>query len=79
MMGLIKYLNRLTTASARGLFDDDLKDRTGDNEAKLIVKHFNTSVTKHFHPIKVTARNGLPNEVVSSGSVNCFKNRLNKH
>ena len=60
-----EYLNRFTTASARGLFDYDLSDRTRNNGAKLIVKHFNTSVAQHFYPIKITTTlNALPNEVV---------------
>ena len=52
-----KYLNRFTTASARRLFDYDLNNRTRNNTAKLIVKHFNTSVTQHFFPIKINNNN----------------------
>ena len=71
---LHKYLNWFTTASARGLFDYHLKDRTRKNGAKLIVKHFNTSVAQHFNFIKITTTwNAQPNEVVSSRTVNCFK------
>ena len=75
-----KYLNRFTTASGRGLFDYDLNDRTRTNGAKLIVKYFNTSVAQHFYPIKITTTwNALPNEVVTSRTVNSFKNSLDKH
>ena len=75
-----KYLNRFTTASARGLFDYDLNDRTRNNGAKLIVKHFNTSVAQHFYPIKITTTwNALPNKVVTSRTVNSFKNSLDKY
>ena len=52
---VFKYLNESTTASARVLFDCDLNYRTRNNGAKLIVKHFNTSVTQHFYPIKITS------------------------
>ena len=46
---VFKCLNRFTyTASARGLFDYDLNDKTKNNGAKLIVKHFNSSVAQHF-------------------------------
>ena len=77
---MFKYLNRFTTASARGLFDYDLKDRTRNNGAELIVKHFNTSVAEHFYPIKITATwNALPNEVIISRTVNSFKNSLDKN
>ena len=77
---VFKYLNRFTTASARGLFDYDLNDRTRNNGAKLIVKHFNTSVAQHFYPIKRrTTWNSLPSEVVVIRTVNSFKNGLDKH
>ena len=77
---VFKYLNEFTTASARVLFDYDLKDRTRNNRAKLIVKHFNISVAQHFYPIKITLTwNALPSEVVSSRTVNSVKNTLDKH
>ena len=80
LIEVFKYLNRFTTASARGLFDYDLNDRTRNNGAKPIVKHFNTAVTQHFYPIKITTTwNALPNEVVTSRTVNSFKNSLDKH
>ena len=80
LIEVFKYLNEFTTASARGLFDYDLNYRTRNNGAKLIVQHFNTSVAKHFYPIKIASTwNALPNEVVSSRTVNCYKNSLDKH
>ena len=48
LIEVFKCLNRFTTASARGLFDYDLNDRTRNNGAKLIVKHFKASVAQHF-------------------------------
>ena len=44
LIEVFKYLNRFTTASAVGLFHNDLNDRTRNNGEKLIVKHFNASV-----------------------------------
>ena len=80
LIEVFKYLNEFTTASARGLFDYDLNDGTRNNAAKLIVKHFNTSVAQHFYPIKITTTwNALPSEVVSSRTVNSFKNSLDTH
>ena len=39
-----------------------------------------TSVAQHFYPIKITTTwNALPSEVVSSRTVNFFKNSLDKH
>ena len=80
LIEVFKYLNLFTTASARGLFDYDLNARTINNSANLIVKHFNTSVAQPLYPIKITTTwNALPNEVVTSRTVNSFKNSLGKH
>ena len=77
---VFQYLDEFTTDRARGLFDYDLNDRTGNNGAKIIVKHFNTSVAQHILPIKITStRNALPSEAVSSRTVNSFKNSFYKH
>ena len=58
LIEVFKYLNEFTTASAiRGLFDNDLNNRTTNNGAKLIVKHFNTSVAQLLYPIKITTIN----------------------
>ena len=80
LIEVFKYLNEFTTASARGLFNYDLNDITRNNGTKLIVKHFNTSVAQHFYPIKITTTwNAQLSEVVSSRTVNSFKNSLDKH
>ena len=80
LIEVFKHPNEFTTASVRGLFDYDLNDRTRNNGAKLIIKHFNSSVAQHFHPIKITSTwNALPSEVVSSRTVNSFKKSLGKH
>ena len=80
LIEVFKYLNGFTTASARGLFDYDLNDRTRNNGTKLKVKYFNTSVAQHFYSIKITITwNALPYEAVSSRTVNSFKNSLDKH
>ena len=52
LIEVFKYQNRFTNACARGLFDYELNDRSKSNGEKLIVKHFNTSVARDFHPIK---------------------------
>ena len=42
--------------------------------------YFNTSVAQHFYPIKITTtRNAQPSLVVSSRTVNSFKNSLDKY
>ena len=52
LIELFKYLNRFTTASARGLFNYDLNDRTRNNGANLIVKHFNNQFPNTFTILK---------------------------
>ena len=80
LIEVFKYLNGFTTASARGLFEYDLTDRTRNNGEKPNVKHFNKLVAQHFYPIKITTTwNALPNEVVSSRTVNSFKNSNDTH
>ena len=80
LIEVFKYQNLFTTASARLLFDYDLNDRARNNVAKLIVKHFSTSVAQHFYPIKrTTTWNALPNGVVTGRTVTSFKNSLGKH
>ena len=80
LIEVFKYLNEFTTASTRGLFYYYLNDRTRNNEAKLIVKHFNTSVAQNFYPTFTSvACNAIPSEVVSCRTVNSFKNSLDKH
>ena len=77
---IFKYLKELTRASPRGLFNYRLKDETRNNRAKLIVKHFNTSVVLPIYPInKITTWNARPNELVTRRTVNSFKKWLNKH
>ena len=80
LIKVLKYLNVFPTASAGGLFDYDLNDRTRNNGEKCIVKYFNTSLDQYSYPIKITTTcNALPSEVVSSRRMNSFKNSLDKH
>ena len=80
LIQVFKYLNIFTTDGARGLFDYVRNDRTRNNGAKLIVKHYNTSVAQHFLSINITTTwNFLPNEVVTSRTVNSLKNSLDEH
>ena len=77
LIEVFKYLRRFNNATARGLFDSDFNDKTRNNGEKLIVKRFNTSIAQHFYPIKITTTwNALPSDIVSSRTVNTFKNRL---
>ena len=81
LIEVFKYLNRFTTASARGLFDYDLNDRKGNNGAiKTYCKIFQYISCPTLLPIKITTTwNALPNEVVTSKTVYSFKISLDKH
>ena len=73
-------INLYRTAIARGLFDYDLNGRSRNKTAKLIVKHFNTSIAQHYYQIKMTKTwIPPPYDAVSSGTVDSFKNNLNNH
>ena len=80
LIEVFKYLKRFNNVSPIGLFDYDFNDRTRNNGKNLIGKRFNTSVEQNFFPINITtAWNALPYDVVSSRTVNTFKNRLDAH
>ena len=73
-------MDSLQSVQLRGLFNYDLNDSARNNGVNLIVKHCTPSVAQHFYRIKITTTlNDLPNEVVSSRTVNLFKNGLDKH
>ena len=80
LIEVFKFTRRFNNATVRGLFDLDFNNRTRNNREKLIVKCFNTSIAQHFYPIKITTTwNALPSNIVSSRTVNTFKNRLDEH
>ena len=65
---------------SKRLFNRDFNDRTRNNGEKLVVKRFNTSIAQHFYHIKITITlNDLPSDIVSSRTVNTFKNCLDQH
>ncbi|KAF2345821.1 Reverse transcriptase domain [Trinorchestia longiramus] len=74
-----KYLNGLNNVTLEGLFERDGNVRTRNNSEKLLLRNFKTSQTMNFFPVKIAATwNQLPENIVSAGTVNTFKNRLDK-
>ena len=63
----------------RGLFDRDFNDWTSNNGVILIAKCFHTWIGQHLYPIITTTWNALPSDIVSSRTVNMFKNPLDQH
>ncbi|KAF2345152.1 hypothetical protein FHG87_024092 [Trinorchestia longiramus] len=52
---------------------------TPNNGQKLLLRNFKTSQAMNFFPVKIAATlNQLPENIVSAGTVNTFKNRLDK-
>ncbi|KAF2343583.1 hypothetical protein FHG87_025661 [Trinorchestia longiramus] len=74
-----KYLNGLKNVTLEGLFERDGNVRTRNNGQKLLLRNFKTSQAMNFFPVKIAATwNQLPENMVSAGTVNTFKNRLDK-
>ncbi|KAF2347434.1 Reverse transcriptase RNA-dependent DNA polymerase [Trinorchestia longiramus] len=72
-----KYLNGLNNVTLEGLFERDGNVRTRNNGQKLLLRNFKTSQAMNFSPVKIAATwNQLPENIVSAGTVNTFKNRL---
>ncbi|KAF2347248.1 hypothetical protein FHG87_021997 [Trinorchestia longiramus] len=73
------YRNGLNNATLEGLFERDGNVRTKNNGQKLLLRNFMTSQAMNFFPVKMAATwNQLPENIVSAGTVNTFKNRLDK-
>ncbi|KAF2344804.1 hypothetical protein FHG87_024442 [Trinorchestia longiramus] len=74
-----KYLNGLDNITQEGLFERDGNVRTKNDGQKLLLRNFKTSQAMNFFPVEIaTAWNQLTENIVSAGSVNTFKNRLDK-
>ncbi|KAF2345647.1 F-box domain [Trinorchestia longiramus] len=75
-----KYLNGLNHVTLEALFQRHGNVRTRNNDQKLIIRNFKTSQALNLFPVKIAAtRNQLPENMVSAGTVNTFKNRLDKY
>ncbi|KAF2346802.1 Reverse transcriptase domain [Trinorchestia longiramus] len=75
-----KYLNGFNHVTLEGLSERDGNMRTRYNSQKLILRNFKTSQAKNFFTVQIAATwNQLPENMVSAGTVNTFKNRLDKY
>ncbi|KAF2344284.1 hypothetical protein FHG87_024960 [Trinorchestia longiramus] len=75
-----KYLNGLNHVTLEALFQRDNNVRTRNNDQKLIIRNFKTSQAMNFFPVKIAVTwNQLRENMVSAGTVNTFKNRLDKY
>ncbi|KAF2355936.1 hypothetical protein FHG87_013308 [Trinorchestia longiramus] len=74
-----KYLNGLNNVILEGLFEIDGNVRTRNTSQKLLLRNFKTSQAMNFFPVKIVQTwNRLPENIVSAGTENAFKNRLDK-
>ncbi|KAF2346338.1 hypothetical protein FHG87_022905 [Trinorchestia longiramus] len=75
-----KHLNGLTDVTLEGLFERDGNVRTRNNSQKLILRNFQTSQAMNFLSVKIASTwIQLPESIVSAGTVNTFKNPLDKY
>ncbi|KAF2351495.1 hypothetical protein FHG87_017749 [Trinorchestia longiramus] len=75
-----KYLNGLNNVTLEELYRRDSNVRTRNDGHRLKLRNFKTSQAMNFFPIKIAATwNQLPENMVSAGTVNTFKNRLDKY
>ncbi|KAF2354697.1 hypothetical protein FHG87_014543 [Trinorchestia longiramus] len=78
LIEILKYLNGLNNVTLEWLFEGNGNVRTRNNSQKLFLRNFKTSQA-NFFSAKITATwNQLPENIVSAGTVNTFKNRLDK-
>ncbi|KAF2345292.1 hypothetical protein FHG87_023952 [Trinorchestia longiramus] len=74
-----QYSYLLNNVTMEGLFKRDGNVRTRKNGQKLLLRNFKTSQAMNFFPVKIAATwNQLPENIVSAGPVNTFKNHLDK-
>ncbi|KAF2355414.1 hypothetical protein FHG87_013827 [Trinorchestia longiramus] len=72
-----KYFNGLDDVTMGGLFERAGNVPTRNNSQEV---NFKTSQAINFFPIKIAATwNQLPENIVSSSTVNTFKNRLDEY
>ncbi|KAF2351811.1 hypothetical protein FHG87_017432 [Trinorchestia longiramus] len=75
-----KYLNGLNDVNLEGLFEKVGYMRTRNNGQKLILRSFKAFQAKNFFPVKIASSwNQLPENIVSAGTVNTFKNHVDKY
>ncbi|KAF2344822.1 hypothetical protein FHG87_024423 [Trinorchestia longiramus] len=75
-----KYLNGLNNVTLEGLLNADDNVQTRSNDLKLLISNFKTSQAINFFLVKIAATwNQLPENIVSAGTVNTLKNRLDKY
>ncbi|KAF2346408.1 hypothetical protein FHG87_022836 [Trinorchestia longiramus] len=74
-----KHLNGLNNVTLQGLFERNGNVRTRNNSQKVLLRNFKISQAMNFFPVKITATwNQLSENIVPAGTVNTFKNRLDK-
>ncbi|KAF2345656.1 hypothetical protein FHG87_023588 [Trinorchestia longiramus] len=80
LIEICKYFNDLNDVTLEELFKREGNMRTRNNSQKLILRNFKTFQAMNFFPFKIAATwNQLPENIVSAGTVNTFKNRLDKY
>jgi len=79
LIELFKILKGISAASLKKMFSLASNSRTRGHSMKIVKSHCRTDIRRFFFSERVINRwNSLPQEAVDSGSVNMFKNSLDR-
>ena len=74
-----KFKNQIYAVNSDTLLPLEKESRTRGNSQKLKKQRFNTTIRKQFFSLRVTDYwNGLPEDIITSASLNIFKNKIDK-
>ena len=77
LIEVYKMINKLSNVNFETFFEFDTNRSTRGHSLKLKKKRFNTKLRQHFFTDKIiNLWNSLDEQIVSSTSLNCFKNGL---
>ena len=79
LIEVYKMIHKLSNVNFEIFFEFDTSSNTRGHSLKLKKKRFNTELRQHFFTDRIiNLRNSLDEQIVSSTSLNCFKNGLEK-
>ena len=74
-----KFKNQIYAVNSDTLLPLEKESRTRGNSQKLKKQRFNTTIRKQFFGLRVADYwNGLPEDIITSASLNIFKNKIDK-
>ena len=74
-----KFKNQMYAVNSDTLLPLEKESRTRGNSQKLKKQSFKTTIRRQFFSLRVTNYwNGLPYDIITSASLNIFKNKIDK-